>query len=648
MGAHRFNRRATLLGSAAALLLCAWAPGPAARAGCFDVRAPIYRELRPLVMQNPSRALAEVKARMAALPPEAAQSEPGTLAALYAVRASAFGELTLTHPQRAAARAGLALLHDPTAPLRLELLANYGSSFSSPATITKALVEIKRARALLPPGSRSDLCLEADQGFMNTLRNRTSLAIRELTQAYMQSIANKLPMARVMASEGLAVALRSMGDDHEALNYIRQQIEWDKAHHASDDLSGGIYFKGEILRAMGRYHRAIAALRQARAISSSVGDQQGTAYSNLRICEINIALKRYATARRECERAAPVLTAGEVASMIKETHVQLARIDLAQGHPRRALQLLNHVLDKHGADMVAFTVAPAYLVRAEANAALHHYSGAYHDLSTYIRLYTAQNRGNQTRLRDALEVRFQAKQEFQRNAVLRRKLQVASDEAIKQKQLLLWMEAAGVGGALVIALLSYIVIADRRHRRQLVVLANSDPLTGMPNRGCTAQLATAALIEALEQSRPLTVALIDFDYFKTINDQCGHAAGDHVLREFAHLSRGALRAGDVLGRWGGEEFLLVLPDATLDSALATVERLRVLALGIQIPCPEGKITLPRVTFSAGLASTADGARTLDEIVARADVALYEAKDAGRDAVRISKARALGAPAPRRA
>ncbi|MDE2338791.1 MAG: GGDEF domain-containing protein, partial [Gammaproteobacteria bacterium] len=99
-----------------------------------------------------------------------------------------------------------------------------------------------------------------------------------------------------------------------------------------------------------------------------------------------------------------------------------------------------------------------------------------------------------------------------------------------------------------------------------------------------------------------------------------------------------LRAGDIFGRWGGEEFLLVLPDAALDSALASVERLRLLALGIQIPCPEGRTEGLRVTFSAGLASTADGLRTLDEIVARADIALYEAKDAGRDGVRISRAR----------
>ena len=131
------------------------------------------------------------------------------------------------------------------------------------------------------------------------------------------------------------------------------------------------------------------------------------------------------------------------------------------------------------------------------------------------------------------------------------------------------------------------------------------------------------------------MAIIDLDHFKAINDRCGHAAGDHVLREFARVSRGALRATDVLGRWGGEEFLLILPETTLDAALASVERLRVLALAIQLPAADKEAPL-RITFSAGLATTADGARSLGEIIARADAALYEAKNEGRDLVRIDR------------
>lgn len=638
MGERYVKRSAGIWACASALVLGAWAHGPAARASCFAVQEPAFIELHPVVLSSPSRALAEADARIAALPSDAAEREPRRLAALYAVKADAYNQLTLNRQMRAAALAGLALVHKPTDPLRLVLLADYASSFTSPAAIAHALTELKQARALLRRGSRNDVCLQITEGVMNTLRDRSDLAMRELTQAYMQSVARELPKARVNASVGLAMVLRSMGDDHEALSFISQQIRWDIAHHAADDLSGGIYFKGEILRAMGHYHRAIAAFKQSRAISARAHDHQGMAYSNLRICEADIALKRFTAARHACDRAAPVLAAGKVAGMIKETHVQLAKIDLAEGRVARAVQLLDEVLKDRGSDMLAFTVAPAYLTLAQANAALHHYADAYRDLSTYLRLYKAHNHANQSRLREALEVRFQTTQEFERNAVLRRKLQAAADTAIKQRELLHWMGTAGIAGGLVIALLSYIVITDRRHRRQLVLLANEDRLTGMPNRGHTAQLAAAALAAALEHSRPFTVALLDFDYFKTINDQCGHAAGDHVLREFARLSRGALRASDILGRWGGEEFLLVLPDATLDSALATVERLRLLALGIQIPCPAPHCELPRVTFSAGLATTADGPRTLDEIVARADAALYEAKDAGRDMVRVSHAR----------
>ena len=232
-----------------------------------------------------------------------------------------------------------------------------------------------------------------------------------------------------------------------------------------------------------------------------------------------------------------------------------------------------------------------------------------------------------------MKERFLAEQEIARNAVLRHLLELTRARATRQTETLRWVAAAGTAGVLAIALLSYILITYLRHRRQLMRLAREDNLTGLPNRGHAAELATAALAAAAEQHRPLTVAIIDLDHFKSINDRCGHAGGDFVLREFARMSRDSLRAGDALGRWGGEEFLLILPDTTLDAALASVERLRVLALAIQVPSstPDDPV---RVTFSAGLATTAEGAHSLDDIIARADAALYEAKHQGRDLVRI--------------
>jgi diguanylate cyclase (GGDEF)-like protein len=285
--------------------------------------------------------------------------------------------------------------------------------------------------------------------------------------------------------------------------------------------------------------------------------------------------------------------------------------------------------------MAPSSVAIAYRTRARAYAGMHDYRRAYADLTEYLSRYRAANLERRLRLQETIKERAVAQQEIARNAVLQHQLELTRQRASRQRETLRWAAAADTAGVLVIALLSYILITNLRHRRQLMRLATEDNLTGMPNRGRTVELATAALEAAAAQNRPLTVAIIDLDHFKTINDRCGHAAGDYVLREFARVSRGSLRAGDILGRWGGEEFLLILPDTSLDAALASVERLRVLALAIQVPSSTADDPM-RVTFSAGLATTAEGARSLDEIIARADAALYEAKHEGRDLVRIDR------------
>jgi diguanylate cyclase (GGDEF)-like protein len=131
----------------------------------------------------------------------------------------------------------------------------------------------------------------------------------------------------------------------------------------------------------------------------------------------------------------------------------------------------------------------------------------------------------------------------------------------------------------------------------------------------------------------LCIALIDLDRFKALNDRFGHATGDCVLKEFTRITTASLRATDTLGRWGGEEFLLVLPNTTLDTAVEILDRIRQQATLIQQAVDGWDL---RVSISAGLATNGEGASSLDEIVARADVALYKAKNAGRDLVRYAE------------
>jgi diguanylate cyclase (GGDEF)-like protein len=166
-------------------------------------------------------------------------------------------------------------------------------------------------------------------------------------------------------------------------------------------------------------------------------------------------------------------------------------------------------------------------------------------------------------------------------------------------------------------------------------LATRDMLTGLLNRRAMAELLAHEAPQPRRRSTggPLAVALLDIDHFKRVNDLHGHAAGDEVLRRFAEVARLALRAGDTMARWGGEEFLLLMPAATPGEAAAVLQRLRLrlATTGFDDIAPG-----LRISFSAGVSPITDGqghALALDA----ADRALYRAKHSGRDRVAFAEA-----------
>jgi diguanylate cyclase (GGDEF)-like protein len=149
-------------------------------------------------------------------------------------------------------------------------------------------------------------------------------------------------------------------------------------------------------------------------------------------------------------------------------------------------------------------------------------------------------------------------------------------------------------------------------------LTRTDELTGLPNRRAWDDVFERELAAARRHGQPLSVAMLDLDHFKAYNDRHGHLAGDGLLRDAAAAWLQHLRASDVLARWGGEEFVLLLPGTTAPQAAELVLRLRGL--------------LPdNVTFSAGVAAS-DGSVSARALLNAADQALYDAKAAGRDRV----------------
>jgi|GEM_PF-3083988 diguanylate cyclase (GGDEF) domain len=163
-------------------------------------------------------------------------------------------------------------------------------------------------------------------------------------------------------------------------------------------------------------------------------------------------------------------------------------------------------------------------------------------------------------------------------------------------------------------------------------LAATDQLTRLMNRQACLQVLAAELERANRYQRSLAVALIDIDHFKRVNDTHGHAVGDEVLRHVAELLRASIRAVDTLGRYGGEEFLLVMPETDVDGGLTSTEHLRRLVgrTALIVPLPAGQLQVT-VTISVGVTGGNGGTSLdIDQLLREADSALYGAKGFGRD------------------
>jgi two-component system cell cycle response regulator len=171
----------------------------------------------------------------------------------------------------------------------------------------------------------------------------------------------------------------------------------------------------------------------------------------------------------------------------------------------------------------------------------------------------------------------------------------------------------------------------RNSVRQTIELAVTDGLTGLHNRRYLDTHLRTLFARAKVRGRPLTICITDIDRFKQVNDVYGHDAGDEVLKEFAGRVRATVRGADLACRFGGEEFVLVMPDTPAEVAASVAERLRSMieARPFQLRSGESPLML---TASMGIATLAPGMETPEQLLKQADRALYEAKNSGRNRV----------------
>lgn len=195
-----------------------------------------------------------------------------------------------------------------------------------------------------------------------------------------------------------------------------------------------------------------------------------------------------------------------------------------------------------------------------------------------------------------------------------------------------------LGGALVLMYL-WFFIAERW--AVLSLTARLDPLTGILNRRAIDDGARREISRARRTGTPLTLLVLDIDHFKRVNDIYGHRGGDEALKTFVAALQSGLRQIDLLGRIGGEEFVMFLPDTTTDEAVNVAERLRVIVEATPVPFDNHQI---RLTMTTGVTQLLPNEESWEGMLSRADEALYTGKREGRNRVVVDQ-RALGAFAP---
>ncbi|WP_131110403.1 sensor domain-containing diguanylate cyclase [Sulfuricystis thermophila] len=173
--------------------------------------------------------------------------------------------------------------------------------------------------------------------------------------------------------------------------------------------------------------------------------------------------------------------------------------------------------------------------------------------------------------------------------------------------------------------------ALRRQMETAELLARTDALTGLANRRAFDEVAQQEIQRAQRYGTPLTLVLADLDHFKAINDSHGHDVGDCVLQDFARILAGSVRNVDLVGRWGGEEFAILMPGTDLTEATQAAERMRRQVEQAQLCIEE---TTCRYTASFGVAAFRADMPTLASLLGRADMALYRAKRLGRNRVEV--------------
>ncbi len=453
-------------------------------------------------------------------------------------------------------------------------------------------------------------------------------ALNDFQQAYSLASTNPEELSKAHVAAMLAQVYEYRREYSLAIPFYEEAVAAHRLHSADLNLSIALFGLGKANRNIGKIELGKAQLQESADLAEKIDDIQGVGYALKELAVIDMLAKEYVEAEIKLTKAAKIFAQADNPQMnfifmmlLTELALETNETEKAERYLQHAKNLLNR--DAMAIHNVAFDVLEAKLLYEQG-----HYKAAYDDLKQAFENHKEEQNAESTGQLHQLRSRFEIQLAQHENQVLSQENALQQLQLSNKKTLNRQLVMSTAFATIICALLGIIVFRNKVHKRNLIKLATRDELTGLYNRRHALTLLEQQISLAKRYGTNLCIAMLDLDFFKEINDSYGHVAGDKVLREFANLGKRNLRESDVIGRIGGEEFLLILSHTTSKDAFNVLDSLRkkMSEISKKAGIPETKVTL-----SVGIAQFEKN-DSLEDFILLADNALYQAKNNGRDRV----------------
>lgn len=494
---------------------------------------------------------------------------------------------------------------------------------------------VELRRAALPIGDEYLLC-EISVGDLFLLRETYALDEAWRVAEETERCGRKLGQLHIETSALIAMGsmASSLSGKAPAERYFERALEVLGGQPARFQRGWIEWEMGNTLARLGQQERAARAFEASLALSGEIADTTGAAIITLDLAALRLAQNEPQRVIELVRGVLPALQDSEAPARLATAHglviEALARLKRAE-----VLQEIEKARPLERAVLPAPDRARLLQRMAEGYASQGLHAQAYAELR---RANEATVLGQQS-VRDTQLLRLQARYEIARREAELTDLRHRAEtdrlalQAREAQQRALWAALAALSGLLVVT--AWFGARALQRRRQRADLVMRDPLTGLPDKRAVLAFAQEQFGLCRRLGIELSVALVDLDHFKRVNDRLGHDAGDRVLRAVAQTAGEVLRGQERIGRWGGDEWLLVMPGTAIDEMPEVFERLRA-RLAAQpmagLPAAHG------VTLSMGAAALGERFESVDALVEEAERQLLRAKAEGRDRLCFARSR----------